>query len=213
MVNISRKDLETLATALATFGVLDFYMEGRLGAPISRALKAVAGKAAARAFLNPGQVPSNMAFARGIAGAAVRPIGTVARVAGMIAMRHPVVAAGAVIYVAAKNREQIADLLRDGYDVVSDISMPERPPGPAGFDSRIRPLFRRKKPTPFNSAVKKGMSIVKASTSYGKKGTINNAKKAFSVVTKVASAASKKKKTPKSGITKKIFVGIKGLFR
>ena len=57
------------------------------------------------------------------------------------------------------------------------------------------------------------MKIVKASTSYGKKGTINNAKKAFSAVTKVASAASKKKKTPKSGITRKIYLGVKGLFK
>ena len=67
--------------------------------------------------------------------------------------------------------------------------------------------------TAFNSAVKKGMSIVKGSTSYGKKGTINNAKKAFAAVTKVASAASKKKKTPKKGITRKIYMGIKGLFK
>jgi len=57
------------------------------------------------------------------------------------------------------------------------------------------------------------MFIVKQSTSYGKKGTINNAKKAFAAVTKVASAASKKKKTPKSGITRKIYLGVKGLFR
>jgi len=65
----------------------------------------------------------------------------------------------------------------------------------------------------FNSAVSKGMKIVKASSSYGKKGTISNAKKAFSVVTKAASAASKKKKAPKSGITRKIYLGVKGLFK
>jgi hypothetical protein len=57
------------------------------------------------------------------------------------------------------------------------------------------------------------MSIVKQSSSYGKKGTINNAKKAFSAVTKVASAASKKKKAPKTGITRKIYLGVKGLFK
>jgi len=213
MVNISKKDLETIATALFGFGVLDFYMEGRLGAPISRALKKVAGKVAAKAFLNPGQVPTNMALARGIAGAAVRPIGTAAAVGRTIAMRHPYVAAGAVIYVAVKNREQIADLLKDGYDIVSDLPVPEMPRGPPGFDTRVRPLFRKKKPTAFNSAVKKGMAIVKGSTSYGKKGTINNAKKAFSAVTKVASAANKKKKMAKKGISRKIYMGIKGLFR
>ena len=67
--------------------------------------------------------------------------------------------------------------------------------------------------TSFNKAVKKGMSIVKGSTSYGKKGTINNAKKAFAAVTKVASAASKKRKMAKKGISRKIYMGIKGLFK
>lgn len=210
MVNLSKRDLQIIAGVI---GAADFYYEGSLTKPVSQAVKKAIGAGAARLFLNPGQVPSNVAFARGIAGAAVRPIGTAAAVGRTIAMRHPYIAAGAVIYVAAKNREQIADLLRDGYDVVSELPIPEMPQGPPGFDPRIRPLFRKKKPTSFNSAVKKGMSIVKASTSYGKKGTINNAKKAFSAVTKVASAASKKKKAPKSGITRKIYLGVKGLFR
>ena len=210
MVKLSKRDLQIIAGVI---GAADFYYEGALTKPVSRAIKKAVAAGAARAFLNPGQVPSNVAFARGIAGAAARPIGTVARVAGMVAMRHPYVAAGAVVYVAVKNREQIADLLRDGYDVVSDLPMPERPSGPPGFDTGVRPLFRKKKPTAFNSAVKKGMAIVKQSTSYGKKGTINNAKKAFSAVTKVASAANKKKKMAKKGISRKIYMGIKGLFR
>jgi len=67
--------------------------------------------------------------------------------------------------------------------------------------------------TDFNKAIKKGMSIVKGSTSYGKKGTINNAKKAFSAVTKAASAARKKKKAPKTGIARKIYLGIKGILK
>jgi len=209
MVKLSKRDLQIIAGVI---GAADFFYEGALTKPVSRAVKKAIGAGAARLFLNPGQVPSNVAFARGVAGAAVRPLGTAAAIGRTIAMRHPYFAAGAVIYVAAKNREQIDDLLRDGYDVVSDV-VPEMPRGPPGFDPSIRPLFRKKKPTPFNSAVKKGMSIVKASTSYGKKGTINNAKKAFAAVTKVASAASKKKKTPKSGITRRIYLGVKGLFR
>jgi hypothetical protein len=210
MVKLSKRDLQIIAGVI---GAADFFYEGALTKPVSRAVKKAIGAGAARLFLNPGQVPSNVAFARGVAGAAVRPLGTAAAVGRTIAMRHPYVAAGAVIYVAVKNREQIADLLKDGYDIVSDLPIPEMPRGPPGFDPRVRPLFRKKKPTPFNSAVKKGMSIVKASTSYGKKGTINNAKKAFAAVTKVASAASKKKKTPKSGITRRIYLGVKGLFR
>jgi len=55
------------------------------------------------------------------------------------------------------------------------------------------------------------MAAVKKSTSYGKKGTISPAKKAFSVVVKLASAKLKKKKAPKSGIRRKIWNAMKGL--
>ena len=48
------------------------------------------------------------------------------------------------------------------------------------------------------------MKVVKASTSYGKKGTINNAKKAFSAVTKTASRINKGGKVAKSGIKRKL---------
>jgi len=200
MVKLSRRDLEIIAVAL---GGLDFYLEGALTAPVSRAFKAALAKA------KPAVARGAMAGARAVGSTAVRGVGTVAAVGRTIAMRHPYIAAGAVIYVAAKNREQIADLIREGYDVVEDrLPSFERP------DISVIPSIIRKKPmTAFNKSVKKGMSIVKQSTSYGKKGTINNAKKAFAAVTKVASAASKKKKAPKKGITRKIYLGIKGLFK
>ena len=69
-----------------------------------------------------------------------------------------------------------------------------------GITGRPRP----KKKSKFNQAVSKGMSLVKQSTSFGKKGTINNAKKAFSTVTKVASGVSRGRKAPKSGIRRKL---------
>ena len=68
----------------------------------------------------------------------------------------------------------------------------------------IVPSRPKKVRSKFNAAVKKGMEIVKGSTSYGKKGTINNAKKAFSAVTKAASAVNKGRKAPKSGIRRKL---------
>jgi len=214
MVNISKRDLAIL---VGIAGVVDFAVEGRLGAPLSRAIKKVARAGAARVFLNPAQVPTNMALARGIGGAAVRAAprlaGTGLAIGRTIAMRHPFVAAGAVVYVAVKNREQIASLLGEGFDIVSEgvEDIQERFPSPPGFPTGVR--LKAKTPSAFNKAVSKGMSIVKGSTSYGKKGTINNAKKAFSAVTKAASAASKKKKAPKSGITRKIYLGVKGLFK
>jgi len=70
--------------------------------------------------------------------------------------------------------------------------------------------IRKKRSSKFNLAVKAGMAAVKKSTSYGKKGTIKPAKKAFSVVVKLASAKSKKRKAPKSGIKRAIWNAMRG---
>ena len=69
---------------------------------------------------------------------------------------------------------------------------------------------RKKRPSKFNSAVKAGMLAVKKSKSYGGKGKIKPAKKAFSVVTKMAAAKKKKKKAPKSGIRRTIWNAMRG---
>jgi hypothetical protein len=74
-------------------------------------------------------------------------------------------------------------------------------------------MARKKTKSAFNKAVSKGMKVVKASTSYGKKGTINNAKKAFTAVTKTASKINKGGKVAKSGITRKIGLAIKGILK
>jgi hypothetical protein len=73
------------------------------------------------------------------------------------------------------------------------------------------PQLKKRAVSKFNRAVSKGMKIVRASTSFGKKGKINNAKRAFSTVTKVVSLKKRKKKAPRSGIRAKIYHGIKGL--
>ena len=60
---------------------------------------------------------------------------------------------------------------------------------------------RKKRRTQFNKAVSEGMKAVKKSASYGKKGTINNARKAFTQVTKVASKLNRGKKVGAKGPT------------
>ena len=72
----------------------------------------------------------------------------------------------------------------------------------------------------FNSAVSKGMSAVKKSTSYGKKGVINAPKKAFSVVVGLASKlnkgskpGNKMPKMPKSKLGRDLFKVMKGVFK
>jgi len=53
----------------------------------------------------------------------------------------------------------------------------------------------KKKKSKFNTAVSRGMSAIKASTAYGKKGVINAPKKAFAAVTKLASKINKAKQS------------------
>jgi putative intracellular protease/amidase len=193
MVNISKRDLAVIA-GLA--GAADFLAEGRFTAPLARALKTVIRRGGPTA-------------ARFTGATALRAAGTVASVGKTIALRHPVLTAGAVVYYTYQNRDELGGLIEQGYELVQ--------PGLQALADLDAPIvgvrMPKKRMTAFNSAVKKGMSIVKGSTSYGKKGTINNAKKAFAAVTKVASAASKKAKAPKKGITRKIYLGIKGLFK
>jgi len=72
------------------------------------------------------------------------------------------------------------------------------------FESITVPSKRKKRMSQFNRAVKEGMKLVKASPSYGKKGSISNAKKAFSAVTKTVSKVNRGKPKPKTGVLKKV---------
>ena len=71
------------------------------------------------------------------------------------------------------------------------------------------PKAKKRTKSKFNKMVSAGMKFVKGSTSYGKKGTINNAKKAFSAVTKAASAVTSGKKLPKSGIKRRLMTALR----
>jgi len=219
MVNLDRRTAEYI---LATGAAIDFLLEGKFTAPVARAVKA-----AGRRALGIG--------GRAAVGFVPRAVGTV----GMVAMRHPYVAAGAVIYVAVKEREKIRTLLEQGYDIVEErLPTPSLPPSPGitedqffpgrgmaaqpateflgppripkGFDPMTM-IRRPRKPSAFNRAVSAGMKAIKKSTSYGKKGTIRPARKAFALVTKLAAAKKKKKKAPKSGIRRRIWNAMKGL--
>ena len=72
---------------------------------------------------------------------------------------------------------------------------------------------RKKKPSKFSKAISAGMKTVKASTSYGAKGKINNAKRAFTAVTKTASKINKGGKVAKSGITRKIGLAVRKILK
>tara|TARA_Y100001963_G_scaffold115288_1_gene160058 strand:+ start:43 stop:591 length:549 start_codon:yes stop_codon:yes gene_type:complete len=81
---------------------------------------------------------------------------------------------------------------------------PPIPVAPGLLTSLVEPQAkktRKKAKSKFNRAVSAGMKAVKNSKSYGKKGTINNAKRAFSAVTKVASKVNRGKKVSAKGVT------------
>ena len=70
----------------------------------------------------------------------------------------------------------------------------------------------KKKTSKFNKAVSKGLKDIKMSTSFGKKGVINNGKKAFSAVTKGVSARVQGKKSPKSKAGKIAYKAAKTIY-
>jgi len=126
------------------------------------------------------------------------------------------------VYYTYKHRDEIADLVEQGYEVTqpvrervrpfleqaAELTAPLGPPGigpPTFLDPLRERILGKRKKSSFNKAVGAGMKAVKASTSYGKKGTINAPKKAFSMVTKVAASVKKKLKAPKKGIRKKVY--------
>lgn len=208
MVQISKEDLAKLAIG---WGVANFLTKGALERPIQSAtIKAItkAGPAIGRAVIR---------YGPGVVGTAARvtPTGAVVSTAALLAIQ---------------NREKIADLAAQGYEVVAPraqeygAGVVERAMDPATYqEPEPRDLFpisvvprfgiskTKKKLSKFNKAVKKGMSVVKSSTSYGKKGTINNAKKAFTAVTKTASSLNKGGKVAKSGIKRKIGLAIRSI--
>ena len=198
MVQISRIDLERLAIG---FGVADFLSGGKLTAPI--------GNATRRALVKAGP-----AIARGIVRYGPAAVGTAARVTPT----------GAVVSTAAllaiQNREKVAELAAQGYDIVAPAAQqygagvleramdPETYQRPEPRDlypiSAVPRFTTKRKKSKFNQGVKKGMEILKGSTHYGKQGNINNAKKAFTAVTKAASRVNKGRKAPAKGIARKL---------
>jgi len=83
------------------------------------------------------------------------------------------------------------------------VPLEERAVG-AVLETAFIPTKRKKAMSKFNRAVKEGMKIVKQSTSYGRKGTINKPKKAFSAVTKTVSRVNRGKGLTGKGVLRKV---------
>ena len=74
----------------------------------------------------------------------------------------------------------------------------------------VKSKVRRTK-SKFNSMVSKGMKQIKSSTKYGKKGIINAPKNAFKAVVGAASAVTRGKTLPKSGIKRTLMMMMRKL--
>ena len=194
MVKLSEKQQRDLLIAA---GLADFATRGKITAVGYDALKAAVTRGGRALFA--GSRRAAPSIGRFAGRSALRFAGT----AGTIAMRHPVLTAGAIIYV---NREQAAELLREGYDVVSSgISrgfeeLDPREDQFQGLDVGPAPTApKKRKVSKYNRAVAAGMKAAKASTSYGKKGTLSSPKKAFAAVNKITSRLFAKKKVSNTG--------------
>ena len=94
-----------LVELAAIHGVSDFLLRGRLTKAESKAFYAILNKIGRPA-------------ARQTGSTAARLGGTALRVGKTIALRHPVLTAGAITYYTYKNRDEIADLVEQGYEIV-----------------------------------------------------------------------------------------------
>jgi len=202
---LTKKQLETAVGILALDKGVDLVTGGRLNKLTKKVLVATARRL----------VPFTARAGVSVGGAALG--------ASRILMTNPYILGATAVYVGYQERERIKQLLDQGYEFVEERlptpSLPSPPavPSPSGIPgvediitSQMR-LPRPRRPSSFNKAVSAGMKALKKDKSYGGKGKIKPAKKAFSVVVKLAAAKKKKKKAPKSGIRRRIWNAMKGL--
>ena len=196
MVKLTEKQQRDL---LIAGGLADFVTRGKITAAGYDALKAVIS-AGGRAIFS-GTRRAAPAVGRFTGRSALRAAGTI----GKVAMRHPVLTAGAIIYV---NRDEAAELLREGYDVVSttDVDLPTeeimerfRRPRQVPLDAGTPSKPKRK--TAYNRAVSAGLKAVKKSKFGGKSGKLTSPKKTFATVAKTASRIRKGQKVSNKGAT------------
>ena len=142
----------------------------------------------------------------GLARAPGTAFGLAARGAGaarFFAMQHPILTAGAIIYVGYHEREKIAALLSQGYEILDQPQFGIQDPGEFGtvrpgpmavyMDPAITAPKVKRAISKANRAVKKGMQLLKSG---GKKSTGASPgklpRKAFIAATRAAGLANPK---------------------
>ena len=210
MAKITRKQAEYLVAAGAA---VDFLTGQRISTPIARRINAALRRA-------------SPTVARGLVSTTARlggtALGLAARGAGaarFVAMRHPAGAALGLTYVAVKNRDQIMNLLEQGYEIAENVvetqmeamdELQQMPSGPGGgrltpsrgllTELGIKPKAKRRRSS-YNKAVSSAMKAVKKSKFLGKPGKFTSPKKAFATVNKTVSRIKKGAKVGTKGVT------------
>ena len=194
---------QELAAFLIGHGIVDFVSGGRLTNVERNALWKVIKKLGPPAVTTTGRLAGTAAMAL------PRVVSTAARGTRFVAMRHPYIAAAVVTYEVVKNREQIAALAREGWEVIEPVAQQIYDVAEPSGIYDIRPAARRpfvekfvkKRPSKYNRAMSAAMKAVKASSKGGKKGTISNPKSTFKTVSKAVSKVNRGSRVGKTGIT------------
>ena len=211
MVKLTRKEAEYIVAAGAA---IDFLTEGKFTGAVARRVKAAARRA-------------GPTVARTTASTAARLGGTALRVGKTVALRHPVLTGGAVVYYAYKNRDELGELVEEGYEIAQDLGAEvgsaaqemrefrqerarQRPsiiPGVPAIIGRSDPIeiLGLKKPkrrrSSYNRAVSSAMKAVKKSRFLGKPGKLSSPKKAFATVNRTVSRVKKGAKVSAKGVS------------
>ena len=211
MVKLTRREAEYIVAAGAA---IDFLTEGKFTGAVARRVKALARRAGPTA-------------AQRVGSTAARLGGTALRVGKTVALRHPVLTGGALVYYAYKNRDELGELVEQGYEIVQDVGAQagsayqemqefraEQPTNIFGLPAiggRLAPsdkiltgLGLKKKPrrrSSYNKAVSSAMKAVKKSKFLGKPGKFTSPKRAFATVNKTVSRIKKGAKVGTKGVS------------
>ena len=212
MAKLTRKQAEYLVAAGAA---VDFLTGQRISTPIARRINAALRRAA------PTVGRSLVSTTARLGGTA---LGLAARGAGaarFIAMRHPAGAALGLTYVAVKNRDQIMNLLEQGYEIAEEASpfIEERASQSIADPASVLPardpisVLGLKKPkrrrSSYNKAVSSAMKAVKKSKFMGKPGKFSSPKKAFATVNRTVSKIKKGAKVGTKGVSGVIKIAVR----
>ena len=215
MVKLTEREAQYI---VAIGAAVDFLTEGKFTGAVARRVKAAvrrAGPAAAR---------TTASTAARLGGTA---LGLAARGAGaarFVAMRHPYGTAIVLTGTAIQNRQQIADLMSQGWEITEEVVQPAvtaagefqqsigapatiaspgsmGAPGLGGIKQMLGISKPKRRRSNYNKAVSSAMKAVKKSKFMGKPGKFSSPKKAFATVNKTVSRIKKGAKVSMKGVS------------